>query len=128
MLQTGVTSKENYNFLKSIMNRDEDAMHNYVKQTSSKHFIGKVLVDFFSELIERKITPEDINLAMALSDSKVLIWAELCDNDEAMEDALLLIEDKINAKYYGYGFSINVTTVEKSDHLTPPANFNFIGK
>ena len=53
----------------------------------------------------------------------VLVWAEINDDDEQMEDKLILSEAKINAKYHLYGFDMESTIVETSDKLPVPNHY-----
>ena len=63
---------------------------------------------------------------MALSDSKILVWAVVDDNDEKTEDALIIAEAKVNGKYYEKGFYLNSTIIEKSDNLSVPPHYQKI--
>ena len=63
---------------------------------------------------------------MGLSNSKLLVWSEIEDNDEDMEDALLIAEAKVNGKYQKDGFYINSTIVEKSDNLSIPNHYQIL--
>lgn len=67
-----------------------------------------------------------LKLALGLSESKILVWSEIKDDDEETEDALLLIEAKINGKYRPFGFYVNSTIIEESDRISIPPHYQTI--
>ncbi len=90
------------------------------------YFISNIIRDYLQELKNHDSKP--IKLAMGLSDSKILVWSVINDNDEQTEDTLLLAEAKVNGKYQSKGFYINSTILERSDSLeTPPHYQSIIG-
>jgi len=110
--------------LQSVMNNDKMKSLELVRESTSMNFIKELMVDYMKELQTHNKLP--LKLAVALSDSKIIVWAEVDDNDEETEDALLLTEAKINSKYFQYGFYINSTILEKSDNLSIPPHFQTI--
>jgi hypothetical protein len=59
-------------------------------------------------------------LAFELSNSKILVWAEISENDESTEDILLLAEAKINGNFSNEGFRLLTTIVEDCDKIEVP--------
>lgn len=94
------------------------------RELTSKYFIGNIIKDFFA-LIPKENKLAD-RLALSYSNSKVLVWAVINDDDEKTEDDLLISEAKINAKYHEYGFNISVTIIEKSDNIPIPKHYQTI--
>ena len=105
----------------ALISGDHDFMHNYARQASSAFFITNMVEAYFKELIQSKRKPSKI--ALELSNSKILVWAEIVENDELMEDVLILAEAKINAYFSKYGFHISSTIVEDSDSLVVPEHY-----
>lgn len=105
----------------ALISGDHDFMHNYARQTSSAFFITNMVEAYFKELIQSKRKPNKI--ALELSNSKILVWAEIAEDDELMEDALILAEAKINAYFSKYGFHISSTIVEDADSLVVPEHY-----
>jgi len=103
---------------------DHDFMHNYARQASSAFFITNMVEAYFKELIQSKRKPSKI--ALELSNSKILVWAEIVEDDEPMEDALILAEAKINAYFSKYGFHISSTIVDDSDSLVVPEHYKSV--
>lgn len=90
------------------------------RKFSSKIIIPHMLEAYFQCL--SKIT--NLNeLAFELSDTKILVWAEINQNDEEAEDFLLLAEAKINGKFSKVGFRLLTTIVEDCDELEVPQNY-----
>lgn len=106
-----------------IFGNARDAVH-HTRQNSNQFFIIKILTDYITTLNKARRIPR--RLALGISDSRLLVWAEIEDNDEATEDALLLSEAEVNATYYENGFCINSTIVEKSDLIPIPPHYLLI--
>lgn len=101
--------------------QDLDFIHDYAIQNGSAYFITKMVEAYFSELIQVKSKPTKI--ALELSNSKILVWAEIVEDDEVMENALILAEAKINAHFSQFGFHISTTIIENSDDLQVPDHY-----
>jgi hypothetical protein len=69
----------------------------------------------------RKAKP--VSLALQLSESKLLVWAVIKDDDELCENQLFLAEAAVNSRFYQYGFHISTTLVEESDSCKIPNHF-----
>ncbi|MFP4042533.1 MAG: hypothetical protein ACLFNL_06475 [Bacteroidales bacterium] len=89
-------------------------------------FIEIMLLDYLDELRKKKAIP--LRLAFDISKSKILVWAEINDDEEELEKRLILAEALVNSKYYPHGFSINSTIIEKSDNLPIPSHYKTINK
>ena len=63
-------------------------------------------------------------MALDLSDSKILAWVELFDDDEESEDNLIISEAKVNAEFEKFGFKISTTYVEVCDKLNVPPHYS----
>jgi hypothetical protein len=86
--------------------------------------IKSLVLDYLTRLKTLDRHPE--KLALGLSDSKIMIWAEIEDDDEELEDQLLILEAKMNAIYNENGFYVNSTILEKSDRLPVPSHYQTI--
>jgi len=94
------------------------------RKTSSIYFLENLLKDYLTFLKEFNAYP--LELALNLSDAKILVWANIKEDDEHAEDALLLSEAKANEKYSRQGFFISTTIVEDSDNLRTPPHYHKI--
>jgi len=124
MLQTGVASKETKEFYDAIVMNDTTKLMTSLRSGSSQYFIKSIVYDYINELKTTERKP--LKLAFGLSDSKILIWSEINDNDEETENCLLLTEAKINSKYHSLGFYVNSTIIEKSDNVSVPPHYQTI--
>ncbi len=95
-----------------------------MRETSTMYFITEIITEYVKEIKNQHKHP--LKLALALSDSKILVWSVINDNDEETEDALLIAEAKINGKYHQNGFYLNSTILEKSDNAEVPAHYQII--
>jgi hypothetical protein len=121
MMQNKVASKEKEEMYKAFITGDERAILSNVRKSSTQLFIRRIVFEYLNELRNSENKP--IKLALGLSDSKILVWSEINDNDDEMENLLLLAEAKINHKYLKDGFFINSTIIEKSDKLPIPPHY-----
>ena len=91
------------------------------KKTSSAFFIKNLNDSYFIELGERRARPNRV--ALELSNSNVLVWAEIENDDELTEDALILSAAKVNYAFSTFGFHISSTIVEVGDKLNVPKHY-----
>jgi hypothetical protein len=95
-----------------------------IAQSSLAFFVQNLVHSYFLELMERKGVPN--RLALDISDSKILVWAEIGDDDESTERALILSAAKANADFSEYGVHISSTIVEERDKLVIPRQYKEI--
>ncbi|HEY8929205.1 MAG TPA: hypothetical protein VIM55_08450 [Mucilaginibacter sp.] len=124
MMENDIASTETRQFYTDAISGNQEGMHNYARIQSSKYFISKIVNDYFKELQNFKAEPK--KLAFSFSEAKILVWAEIADEDESTEDALILSEAKANEKYSDNGFFVTSTIVETRDHLNPPSHYHEI--
>jgi len=124
MMQTDTAPEDTKQFYMAAMDPEGDDLHNYGRIASTRHFIGKIVSYYINQLSTYKKAPQ--KLAFDFSDAKVLVWAQIADNDEATEDALILSEAETNAKYADFGFYVSSTIVEESDKLSIPQHYHLV--
>ncbi len=121
LMQTNTINKETKRVYEAMIEKNDDFVHNYARNASSMYFIEGLVNYYIKELVERKV--ELNKLALELLNSKILVWAEIKDDDELSERALLLSAAKANSKFYKYGFHISPTIVEEGDQLEIPKQY-----
>lgn len=124
MLRIGTLDEEKVNFYEAAVLGNQEFIFKQMKQGSSIYFISKMMPYYLNELIKSGSFPK--KLALEMSDNRILVWAEIKENDEAMENALILSESKTNAKFSEFGFSISSTIVEDCDNLKIPSHYKEI--
>lgn len=124
MIETNVASKEIKNIYEPFINADDDEIHRSSRKITSKYFIQKLVIEYINEVTERMQGTNPNKLALQLSDSQILVWAEIKDDDEKAEDSLLLAEAKINAMFREVGFHLSSTILEESDNYPIPEQFS----
>ena len=124
MLKQKVASKDKEAMYKAFITGDEASILSNARKSTTQLFVRRLVLEYLSELANYEYRP--LKLALGLSDSKILVWAEVNDGDEEMENLLLLTEAKINNKYLKDGFFINSTIIEKSDNLNIPPHYQSI--
>ena len=121
-LETGQASPEEVAFYASIQAGDADQMAEMMNTQGSQHFIKRLLTDYINQLRETRATP--LELAVELSAHTILVWAEIADDAEQVEDALYVAEARVNARYAPFGFQLSTMVVEASDHAAVPAHYS----
>lgn len=89
------------------------------KRMSHSYFVTNIVAKFV-QLIQ-EFMPEQ--LAFAYSDSEVLVWAELKNDDWDTERKLILAAAKVNAEYHKFGYDITNVFVEECDNLSIPNHY-----
>lgn len=96
-------------------------INSFARDCSNELIIKRLLDAYFIELGERKAKPK--RMAIYLSNYKILLWAEIKDDDEVTEDALILSAAKVNFDFSKYSLYIASTIVEESDLQDIPNHF-----
>lgn len=121
LIQSDIIDQEKGEVYRAMIERDDDFVHGYARKTSSFYFIRNLVDSYVAELINRSVKLS--KLAFELMNSKVLVWAEINDDDEKAERELILSSAKVNNEFSQYGFHISSTIVEKSDRLNVPNHY-----
>jgi hypothetical protein len=122
LYQNDIMPDERKEVLDNMISGNQPAVHGYVRQISTQYFIENLLNEYINELLGvYKKSPK--KLGLELSDSKILVWAEIKAEDEAAENALILSQAKVNSKYEQYGFHISSTIVDENDNLEIPNHY-----
>ncbi|QDK77971.1 hypothetical protein EXU85_04945 [Spirosoma sp. KCTC 42546] len=125
-LETNTATTEKQDFYQRMATANATDLAFTSRIQSSRHFLGQLILSYIDELRQRHVEPRQ--LAMDFSDASVLVWAEIDDDNELMEDQLRLAQAKINAQYSQYGFYLSSTIVEQSDCLAIPSHYQSILK
>jgi hypothetical protein len=124
LITNNAATKETKSLYDDLIHGDGANLIINMRRESTRFFITKIINDYINELKSSGKFP--LKLAMGLSDSKLLVWSEIRDNDEETENALLIAEAKVNGRYYDNGFYINSTIIESSDNLSIPPHYQTI--
>ena len=125
-LETNIATTEKQDFYQRVATANDTDLALTSRIQSSRHFLSRLILEYIAELKQRLVEPRQ--LAMDFSDASVLVWAEIEDDDELMEDQLRLAQAKINAHYSQYGFYLSSTIVETSDCMGIPSHYQSILK
>jgi hypothetical protein len=91
-LETNTASAEKERIYNNFISGNHIETMTEMRSITSKAFIQELVFFYLKELKQRAVQPE--KLAFVLSDAKILVWAEIKDNDDSSEDHLLLAEAK----------------------------------
>ena len=121
-LETGTASPALQRTYEPLLAGNTDLIFKQSKDTAQQYFISKITHDY-AQLLGSQ---HPRKLALSFTDSEVLVWAEINDDDEIMERFLILTEAKINARYHNYGFDMTTMLVETSDQARVPNHYQLL--
>jgi len=124
MFVNDIMPQQDKSFYSCMIDGNVESISFQMRETTSQYFIINLIGDYMKNLLASKKSPKKI--AFELSDSNVLVWAEIYSDDEEMENALILSQAKANAKFSKFGFHVSTTIVEESDGLEVPSHYKTI--
>lgn len=124
MIETETADQEKFKFYQDAISGNHTEIFKSIRFNASQALIKDVVFNFLSEIKKRNALP--IKLAFSLTPATILVWAEIADNDENLEDQLLLAESKVNAYAKQFDFSLDTMIVEKSDNLPVPTHYTVV--
>ncbi len=124
LMTEDIAPVEKKNLYNDLIFGNQKSVVSKMRETSTMFFITEIITEYVKEIKNQHKNP--LKLALALTDSKILVWSVINDNDEETEDALLIAEAKVNGKYHQNGFYLNSTILEKSDNAEAPSHYQVI--
>jgi hypothetical protein len=116
-----VMDDENTKALYQHLVAEDGAIFQNIRRDATQVLIKNVILKFLQEVLERNALPD--TLAFSLTPAAILVWAEIDDDNEVLEDNILLAETKTNAYANQFDMSIETLVVEKSDLLQVPTHY-----
>jgi hypothetical protein len=123
-LESGIADREKQAFGNPIMENNSLQIALTSREMSSRLVIPQLIINYLNGL--KKRTVEINSLSFQMSDSKILVWAVVNDDDEDSMDQLFLQEAEVNAKFAEYGFHVSTTIMEKSGNCATPPHFHSV--
>ena len=120
-IEAGIASQEKQDMYNLFSKGSTKQIAEMGLQMNSAFLITELVKDYVLAIKEYKIKPR--KLAFDWSLNKVRVWAEINDEDETTENALILAEAKSNAKNQKSGVYLSSTIVEESDMLDIPSHY-----
>lgn len=121
LMKENIANEDTKKMYHDLILGDEIDLAKRAREFSTRTYILNIVTEFLYEVSQFPNKPK--GLFLGLSDSKILVWAIVEDNDEETEDNLLLAEAKVNSIYYKHGFYLTSTIVEESDKIPPPPHY-----
>jgi hypothetical protein len=115
---------ETHNFYNDLANGNIENALEQSKDAYLMHIYSKLVDEYFSKLSIPENKPNQ--LGVCLSHSNMLIWAEISDDDEVLEDKLIMLQAEINHKYGKKGLFVKTTIVEESDKFKIPPHYSIV--
>lgn len=123
-ISAGVASEETNQFYDVLKSGDALEIYLLHKNLSEKLIIKNILNFYYHQLIEQNVDFEKV--AFDFTNTELLAWFEIKDNDEQSEDKILMAEAITNAKFYQAGFTVSAMIVEKSDFIKIPSHYKVV--
>lgn len=124
-LESGDASKAKREYYNSLITGDFVKTLSIMRNDTSSLLIKNIVVNYLNKLKEHNIFP--LKLAFDLSNNKILVWAEINEDDESAELSLIKVESIINGEFFDKTkIYLDSIIVETSDHLTVPPHYKLI--
>lgn len=120
----GMSQKE-YEMWTSAINRNLGPMMEHSRVASNFYCIQKAFAEFIVAL-KNEPNVKMRKLAVDTTGSKLLIWAEVDDDDRESTRSILYADSVANLKIENLGYSVSATVVEKSDYVPVPSHYLMI--
>jgi hypothetical protein len=123
-LETNTANNQVKSLYETLMASDHEELLKRNRVLALKYFVPKMLIELmrafspFKEHLQK--------LAVDFNSSELLLWIQLPDNYEKVEDQLLLASSRVSLNYKEYGFAINVDIVEEEDKVDVPQHYQII--
>lgn len=105
--------------------KDELMLH--FTENLQQYYFREILNKFFTELFVVRKSQKPNKMAFDYKGKQIMIWVEIPDDNEKMEDDIFMAEAMSNYNFSNTGFNLSATIVEHSDHLDiPPHYVNFV--
>lgn len=124
-IQENIASPQIQSFYEKLAFSNQDQIAFQGKQLAQAHFVQRIILEFVQIFFESNPNVPQ-KLAFYFTDSKVLAWVEINDDDEEMENHLITTEAKVNAKFHQFGFDVEMTIVEKCDEIPVPNHYKSV--
>ncbi len=121
-LETGTSSTEIENIYKAAIEGDLLELARINKHHYQKVVISKILIEYLQLIKESNFE----KIAFAISDSKLLVWLVIEDDDIKSELSFINADAEINGKFQEYGYCMDTMIIEKSDPIQIPSHYNEI--
>ncbi len=118
-LQTNTAQEEVRSFYDTVINGSKTQLAFLSKEIAHQNFIPQIIIDYLS-LVGNNMP---LKLAFDISGSEILVWAEIEDDNYAMEHKLIMSEAKVNAKYHEFGYDLTSMIVEQGESLNIPNHY-----
>jgi len=125
MFESGTLPKEKATVYSDLFTGKVDKLISNNKKITHEYFTQKIVVEYLNELLGNRKAKVN-QLALDVSGTSLLVWAEINDDDENTEKDLILSEAKINAAYSDHDYYISTTIVEKNDNVPIPDQYQML--
>ncbi len=117
----GMGQKE-YDMWTSAINKNWGPMMESGRVSSNLYCIQKAFGEFMIAL-KNETNVKMRKLAVETTGSKLLIWAEVDDDDRESTRSILYADSVANLNVEKLGYSVSATVVEKSDCIPVPSHY-----
>lgn len=120
-LETQTATTEKREHYEMLINGSPEQLLLRQQEGVTRHFVSKMLVDFVRLSLPH--WPRIRRLAASANDSEVLLWIELFEEDDLLENQLTDIEARVNSRFHELGYDLELMVVEADDQLTIPSHY-----
>ena len=120
-LETNTASREKREHYEALIVGDAESILLQQQLRVTHHFVSRLVRTFVEKALPyfSKIS----RLAATANDAEVLMWIELKEEDESLEDQLTMVEAEVNAAYHNQGYDLDMMIVEVADAIPTPEHY-----
>lgn len=119
----GVISPEKTTMYDNLINGEVKPLIDNTLAIAKMYYIKRMLLEYVQVLGGLEAFNK---IAVSFHNSGLLVWVEIPEGREDIEDELIMAEARVNAKYHQFGFDMNTTYVEECDRLSIPSHYQLL--
>lgn len=121
MLEKNVASKQKAELYDDLITGNVRKLFSDFRDVSFKFYVEQLVNVYVKELKNRSVKLN--KLSFDLRDSRILVWAEIKQDDDNSENGLILSEGKVNFEFQKEGLHLSTTIIEDCDNVLAPPHY-----
>lgn len=124
--ETNTLDPKSRDFYEKIATGEISELMQGIAQKMQQYYFREIIQSFFTEFFIVRKSEKPKKLAFDYKGKQIMVWAEIPENNEKMENDIFMSEAIANHQFRDTGFNLSITVVEDCDNLSiPPHYVNF---
>lgn len=109
----------------AILEQNVNQQLSIIRGSTTEGCAALAYAEFIKEFGRRSKRPPE-KLAVEMTGSKLLIWAEIKEGDEDLLDALLLADARTTTTMQEHSYATSIIVVDSEDHIDVPNHYQVV--